>query len=109
MKRGQDWLLASGLALTALGALGTFGIAAGTFGTVALADDGGLMQRMMGHEAFATMVAHMRTVLGDAQANEMLASCEKMMASADMGGMMSGTHEMSRMHLKSGMHHMMGH
>lgn len=103
MKRGQDWLLASGLALTALGALGTFGIAAGTFGTMALADDGGLMQRMMGHEAFATMVAHMRTVLGDAQANEMLAACEKAMA--NMGAMMSG---MGQMDMGGMMRQMMG-
>lgn len=68
-------------------------------GTIALADDGGVMQRLMGHDAFSAMVQQMRAVLGNERADQMLASCEAMHAAAQSGtgaqggmsGMMSGT------------------
>lgn len=68
-------------------------------GSIALADDGGVMQQLMGHDAFTAMVQQMRGVLGNERADQMLASCEAMMAAAQpgsssqggMSGMMSGT------------------
>lgn len=67
-------------------------------GAVALADDGGLMQRTMGNDAYMAMVQRMRGVLGNERADQMLASCEAMMAAAQsvagvqggMSGVMSG-------------------
>lgn len=94
----QRFLLVAGLSLAAFGA----------FATLAVADDGGVMQRLMGHDAYAAMVAQMRGVLGDERANAMLAHCESEMASTrmdagSMSGMMSGTSGMM-----SGMRGMMG-
>jgi len=69
-------------------------VTAGLLGGLALADSGGLMQRMMGSNAYMAMVSQMRGVLGNEQADAMLASCEKMMAAdgstSVMNGMMSG-------------------
>ncbi|MDQ2911922.1 MAG: hypothetical protein M3T56_01545 [Chloroflexota bacterium] len=85
-------------------ALGAGVLTAALLGGVALADDGGLMQRMMGSDAYMAMVNQMRTVLGNEQADAMLASCEKMMAATDgSGGMMGGMGQMM-----SGMGQMMG-
>lgn len=94
----QRFVLVAGLGLAALGAFGTF----------ALADDGSVMERLMGHDAYAAMVSHMRGVLGDERANAMLAHCESAMASTSMdagsmSGMMSGMSGMM-----SGMRGMMG-
>lgn len=79
----------------ALGAalLGVF-----VLGAVALADDGGVMQQLMGHDTFTAMVQQMRGVLGNERADQMLASCEAMMAATPsssgarggMSGMMAG-------------------
>ncbi len=65
-------------------------LALGTLGTLALADDGGVMQRMMGHDAFTAMVEQMRDVLGAERADQMVASCEAHMAQVNAGGS-SGT------------------
>lgn len=68
-----------------------------TLATVALADDGSIMQRLMGHESYAAMVQQMRGALGDARADQMLRACDEMMASAEggmpamPGGMMGGS------------------
>jgi hypothetical protein len=79
----------------------------------ALADDRSVMQRLMGHDAYAAMVEQMRGVLGDERANEMLAQCEAAMAAHDGerthdGGRAHGpAHEMSgtmRMHGTYRMH-----
>ena len=51
---------------------------------VALAEDGGVMQRLMGRYPYAGMVAQMSGVLGTERANQMLANCEAAMASAGM-------------------------
>lgn len=55
------------------------------------------MPRLMGHDAYAAMVAQMRAVIGDERADAMLAHCEQAMAQsampgagADMGAMMRG-------------------
>src|SRR5712692_7184511 len=67
-------------------------------GGVAVADDGGVVQRLMGHDAYVAMVNQMRAVLGDQRADAMIASCEAAMAAsgtsmdkAAMEQMMSGT------------------
>ncbi len=73
-------------------------VTAGLLGGLALADSGGLMQRMMGSNTYMAMVSQMRAVLGDEQTDAMLASCEKMMAAdgstSGMSGMMSGMGQM---------------
>ncbi len=73
-------------------------LTAGVLGGLALADSGGLMQRMMGSNTYMAMVSQMPAVLGDEQTNAMLASCEKMMAAdgstSGMSGMMSGMGQM---------------
>lgn len=93
----QRFLLIAGLILVALGA----------FGTLAVAGDGTLMERIMGHDAYAAMVAHMRSVLGDERANAMLAQCEVAMAKTNSSRGMSGmTSDMNGM--MSGMRGMMG-
>ncbi len=70
-------------------------LTAGVLGALALADDGGLMQRMMGPDAYMAMVSQMRAVLGNERADAMLASCETMMASnAGSMPMMPGTGHM---------------
>ncbi len=51
-----------------------------------LADDGGVMQRAMGHEAYAGMVEHMSGVLGEERAREMLAQCDAAMAAHEAEG-----------------------
>lgn len=68
-----------------------------TVGGAALADDGSVMSRLMGHDAYAAMVAQMRAVIGDERADAMLAHCEQAMvetttpgAGTDMGSMMRG-------------------
>lgn len=81
-------------------------LAIAALGTVALADDGGVMQQLMGHEAFTAMVEQMRGVLGAERADQMLAACEEHMAeagAAGMGGMMNGMSGMM-----GGMAQMMG-
>ncbi len=72
-------------------------LALGSLATLALADDGGLMQRVMGHDAFTAMVQQMRGALGQERAEQMIASCEAMMATGSgaspqttMGGMAGG-------------------
>lgn len=60
--------------------LATVLLAVGVLGGIAFADDGVVMQRMMGHDAYLTMVNQMRAVLGNERADQMLASCETMMA-----------------------------
>lgn len=72
-------------------------LALSAVGGVALADDGSVMPRLMGHDAYAAMVAQMRAVIGDERADAMLAHCEQAMAQsampgagADMGAMMRG-------------------
>lgn len=72
-------------------------LALGSLATLALADDGGLMQRIMGHDAFTAMVQQMRGALGEQRADQMIASCEVMMATGSgaspqttMGGMAGG-------------------
>ncbi len=73
-------------------------LTAGLLGGLALADSGGLMQRMMGSNTYMAMVSQMRAVLGNEQTDAMLASCEQMMAAdgstSGMGGMMSGMGQM---------------
>ncbi|TMC44774.1 MAG: hypothetical protein E6J23_06570 [Chloroflexi bacterium] len=73
-------------------------LTAGLLGGLALADSGGVMQRMMGSNAYMAMVSQMRVVLGNEQTDAMLASCEKMMAAdgstSGMSGMMSGMGQM---------------
>lgn len=92
-------------------------LALAALGTIALADDGGVMQRTMGHDAFTAMVQQMRGVLGNERADQMLASCEAMVAAAQSGtdaqggmsGMMSGGQSgMSGMMSGTGMQGMMG-
>ncbi|MGH2797811.1 MAG: hypothetical protein ACRDM0_09125 [Thermoleophilaceae bacterium] len=78
-------------------------LAAGVLGGIALADDGGVMQRLMGHDAYAAMVNQMRAVLGNERADQMLASCETAMASSDQGTMQN-----SMQRMMSGMGSMMG-
>lgn len=66
--------------------------------TVALADDGGVMQRAMGHDAYGAMVEQMRGLLGSERADAMLAECEREMveqAGIQHGGM-GGMQEMMR-------------
>ncbi len=79
-------------------ALGAGVLTVAVLGGVALADGGGLMQRMMGSDNYMAMVSQMRAVLGNEQADAMLASCEKMMAedgsTSGMNGMMSGMGQM---------------
>lgn len=79
--------------------LATVLLAGGVLGGIALADDGGIMQRMMGHDAYAAMVDHMRGVLGNERTDQMLASCDTAMASTDHGSMQQ---------MMSGMGSMMG-
>lgn len=74
--------------------LATVLLAAGVLGGVALADDGGLMQRLMGHGAYAAMLSQMRAVLGNERADQMLASCEAAMASSDQGTMPNSMQQM---------------
>ena len=69
---------------------------------VALADDGSVMQRLRGHDAYAAMVAQMRSALGNERADQMLASCEAAMAPA------ATTDEGSMQRMMSGMGSMMG-
>ena len=69
-------------------------LAAGVLGGVALADDGGLMQRMLGHDAYAAMVTQMRSVLGNERTDLMLASCEAATASSDQGSMQNSMQQM---------------
>lgn len=60
-------------------------------GSLAIADDGGVMQRLMGHDAYTQMVNQMRAVLGNERTDQMLAACDQMMAAAPAGtGMMNG-------------------
>ncbi|MGH2376849.1 MAG: hypothetical protein ACRDGT_00035 [Candidatus Limnocylindria bacterium] len=94
---GHLWILAIGSGLAAVL------LAAGVLGGFALADDGGVMQQLMGHDAYAAMVNQMRAVLGNERADQMLASCETAMASSDQGAM---PNSMQRM--MSGMGSMMG-
>ncbi len=82
------------LLLAASASLATLAI----LGGIALADDGGVMQRLMGHDAYVAMVNQMRVVLGNERADAMIASCEAAMAAsgtsmdkAAMEQMMSGT------------------
>jgi hypothetical protein len=72
-------------------------------GGVATADDGGVMQRFMGHDAYIAMVDHMRLVLGNERADAMIASCEAAMASSG-GAMDKGAMQQ----MMSGMGAMMG-
>jgi len=58
-------------------ALGAGVLTVAVLGGVALADGGGLMQWMMGSDNYMAMVSQMRGVLGNEQADAMLASCEK--------------------------------
>lgn len=62
----------------------------GALGGLALADDGGVMQRLMGHDAYAGMVSQMRGILGQARADQMLAACDTAMAGAAGEQMMGG-------------------
>lgn len=64
-------------------------IALAALGDLALADDGGGMQRLMGHDAYAAMALQMRGLLGEARADKMLAECDATMAGA-MGEQMTG-------------------
>jgi len=78
-------------------ALGAGVLTAGLLGGFALADDGGLMQRMMGSDAYMAMVSRMRAVIGNEQADAMLGSCERMMAADGSGpdqGLMNGMGQM---------------
>jgi len=95
MKRRVLLAVGSGLATVLL--------AAGALGGIALADDGSLMQRMMGHDAYAAMVAQMRAVLGGERTDQMLASCETAMASSVPGSVQGSMPQMM-----SGMGSMMG-
>lgn len=88
------------LLLGASASLATLAILAG----VALADDGGVMQRLMGHDAYVAMVDQMRVVVGSERADAMIAGCEAAMATngssmsqgamqqmmGNMGAMMGG-------------------
>lgn len=72
-------------------------LALSAVGGVALADDGSVMSRLMGHDAYASMVAQMRAVIGDERADAMLAHCEQAIAETakpgtgtDVEGMMRG-------------------
>lgn len=93
MTKKKSLLLAASASLATLAILGG----------VALADDGGVMQRLMGHDAYIAMVNQMRAVLGDERADAMIASCEAAMAatgtSMDKGAMQQ---------MMSGMGAMMG-
>lgn len=62
-------------------AIGAAVLTVGVLSGLALADDGGLMQRMMGPDAYMAMVGQMRAVLGNQRTDAMLASCETMMVS----------------------------
>lgn len=94
----------------------TLAIAAGSLtllalGSLAVADDGGVMQRLMGHDGYTQMVGQMRGVLGNERTDQMLAACDQMMVSApSASGMMNGTKSssMSTMMNGSGMGTMMG-
>lgn len=99
MKRRVILAVGSGLA-TAL-------LATGVLAGVALADDGGWMQRMMGHAASAAMVSQMRAVLGNERADQMLASCDAAMASGGQGSMQNSMQN-SMQGMMSGMGSMMG-
>lgn len=59
-------------------------LALSAVGGVALADDGSVMSRVMGHEAYAAMVVEMRAVLGDARTDAMLAHCEEQVGQNEM-------------------------
>lgn len=77
--------------------LGAGVLTAGLLGGLASADDGGLMQRMMGSSAYMAMVGQMRAVFGNEQTDAMLASCETMMGADGSGsgmGMMNGMDQM---------------
>lgn len=78
-------------------------LALSAFGGVALADDGSVMSRLMGHDAYAAMVAQMRAVLGDERADAMLAHCEQAMVEDTTPGAGTGMDAMMR-----GMGGMMG-
>lgn len=78
-------------------------LALSAFGGVALADDGSVMSRLMGHEAYAAMVAQMRAVIGDERADAMLAHCEQAMVEEAPPGVGTGMGAMMR-----GMGGMMG-
>ena len=78
-------------------------LALSAFGGVALADDGSVMSRLMGHDAYPAMVAQMRAVIGDERADAMLAHCEQAMvesstrgAGTEMGAMMRSMGGMMR-------------
>lgn len=94
----------------------TLAIAAGSLtlvalGSLAFADDGGVMQRLMGHDGYTQMVGQMRGILGNERTDQMLAACDQMMVSAPSGhGMMNGTNSygMGTMMNGSGMGTMMG-
>jgi hypothetical protein len=65
-------------------------------GGIAVADDG-VMQRLMGHDAYVGMVNQIRAVLGNERADAMIAGCEAAMAASGttmdqgaMGQMMNG-------------------
>lgn len=83
----QRLLLIAGLTLASVGALGS----------LALGDDGGLMQRMMGHDSYTSMVDQMRAALGAERASAMLAQCEAAMSGADMGAMTGSSSGMGEM------------
>lgn len=57
-------------------------LALAALGGLAIADDGGAMQRVMGHDAYAAMASQMRGLLGEARADQMLAACDAAMAGA---------------------------
>ena len=91
MTNKKSLLLGAGAALTTLAILGG----------VAVADDGGVMQRLMGHDAYTAMVDQMRAVLGNERADQMIAGCEAMMAasgtSSDQGAMQGMMNRMQGM------------
>ena len=93
----------------------TLAIAAGlltllALGSLALADDGGVMQQLMGHDGYTQMVNQMRGVLGNERADQMLAACDQMAAAPSGNGMMNGTNGsgMGAMMNGAGMGSMMG-
>ncbi len=87
------------LLLVASASLATLAI----LGGIAVADDGGVMQRLMGHDVYVAMVDHMRIALGNERADAMITSCEAAMAS---GGASMDNGAMQQM--MSGLGAMMG-
>lgn len=57
-------------------------LALAALGGLAIADDGGIMQQVLGHDAYAAMASQMRGLLGEARADQMLAACDAAMAGA---------------------------